>query len=359
VATDVQQAPRRARTGQGWFDAAAFRRDLRSSLLDAGAALVVTLAVFALLYERATSTATQASVPLSADASLLWMYWLCQAFGWSGLLWAWFTVMLGLLRSTRVPGPLRGTVARVEMSHRTTSLTTIGLMFAHAFWFFAQLVRENRDDAGRAGRLWSAFVDTFVPGGYESAAGAVAIFIGLLALYLSVPLGLAFYARRSIGPRVWRVLHGSIIVVHVLSVWHTLLYGSSVWYDGALRTTVWLLQLPVAALLLIRLLRPAYRQGTGTLQRVGRAAGRTVAALTVVGLLLVTATGRDGGRSPGVAGADSGLTQATIWIGFAVFVAVVTWAAVGAHMTGRRRTDGVHAPRTDRARTTSAPEPTG
>ncbi|MER7042750.1 hypothetical protein ABT349_33505, partial [Streptomyces microflavus] len=33
----------------------------------------------------------------------------------------------------------------------------------------------------------------------------------------------------------------------------------NVWYDGWFRTSVWLLQLPIAALLLLRLLRPAGR----------------------------------------------------------------------------------------------------
>jgi hypothetical protein len=346
VTAGVRQALRRGRSapgsfGAGWFDTASLRRDLRSTVADTGAALVVTLALFVWLYDQMTSTASGTTRPLLADASLLWMYWLCQAFGWSALLWAWITVMLGLTRSTRLPGPLRGSVARLERMHRTTSLTTIGLMSAHAFWFFAQLVRENRDDAGWTGRLWSAFVDTFVPGGYDSAAGAVAILIGLLALYLSVPLSLAFYARRSVGPRVWRALHSSIIVVYVLSVWHTLLYGSSVWYDGTPRTTVWLLQLPVAALLLIRLLRPAYRPRSGALHRVGRATGRALVTLTVVSLLLVTATGRDGGRTPGVAGADSGVTQAVVWVGFATFVVVVTRAVVCAHRSNRRRKDAV------------------
>lgn len=69
---------------------------------------------------------------------------------------------------------------------------------------------------------------------------------------------------------------------------------------------LWLLQLPVAVLLLLRLLRPARRaERLGALRRregawlpgwAVRAAGRVAAGAVVVGLLVVVASGRDGGR---------------------------------------------------------------
>lgn len=326
--TEVQTTRQRQ-----WFDAAGLRRDIRAATLDASAALALTLGIFVWFYQRVQSgsSATVEVMPHLADADQYWMYWMCQAFGWSGLLWAWITVMLGLLRSSRRPDWLRVSTARVEKWHRTTSLTTIGLMFAHAFWFFAEQIRANDDGAGWGGRLWSAFVDSFVPGGYASGTGRIAILIGLLALYIAIPLGLAFYMRRSIGARVWRVLHSSIIVVYVLSVWHTLLYGTTVWYDGWFRTTTWLLQLPVAALLLIRLLGPAHRPRTNALDRACRLAARGAVAATIVVLLAVAATGRDGGRTRGADGAELTATGAMIWTGFAVFVIVVSGAVYRAH----------------------------
>jgi hypothetical protein len=331
VASEVR---RRARQ-ENWLDSAALRRDLRGAWVDATAALVVTALLFALLSHRIASGTSDTIVvmPTMADADRYWMYWLCQAFGWSALRWAWITMILGLVRSTRAPVWLPLGVARVEKLHRTTSLTTVGLMFAHAFWFFAELVRENEhgadaghSTAGWAGRLRSAFVDVFVPGAYDSGTGVIAILIGLLAFHLAIPLGLAFYARRSLGARAWRVLHGSIVVVYVLSVWHTLLYGTNVWYDGWLRTAVWLLQVPVAALLVIRLLQPAHRPGAGLLDRAGRLVGRTVAVATVVLLLVVAATGRDGGRTPGVPGADLDVDRPTIGTGLTAFAVAVAWA---------------------------------
>ncbi|SDR10877.1 ferric reductase-like transmembrane domain-containing protein [Thermostaphylospora chromogena] len=311
-----------------WFDVAALGRDIRAAALDATVALVITLALFVWFYQRVASgsSPTIQVMPFLADADEYRMYWLCQAFGWSALLWAWITVMLGLIRSSRRPAWLPVATVRIEKWHRTTSLTTIALMFGHAFWFFAETVRYNEDGLGWGGRLWSAFVEAFVPGGYASGTGRIAILIGLLAFYLSIPLGLAFYTRRSIGGRVWRVLHGSIIVVYVLSVWHTLLYGTNLWYDGWFRTTVWLLQLPVAALLLVRLLAPAYRPGSSRLDLIGRVVGRSAAAATIVVLLAVAISGRDGGRTPGVEGAGLNVTQAMVWIGFAVFLVTVAAA---------------------------------
>ncbi|GAB2485754.1 ferric reductase-like transmembrane domain-containing protein [Promicromonospora xylanilytica] len=331
---------------RGWFDAAAFRQDLRAAWLDAAIALVITLAIFALLTWRvhAGTSATLGVMPyLAGGAGTYWMYWMCQAFGWSGLLWAWITVLLGLLRSSRPQPWLRLSPPAVERLHRTTSLTTVVLMFGHAFWFFAEEVRGNAEGLDPAGNLWYAFLRVFVPGVYPSGTGVIAILIGLLAFYLAIPLGLAYYARRRIGAKTWRVLHASIIVVYVLSVWHTLLYGTNVWFDGWFRTTVWLLQLPVAALLLVRILAPAHRQGRRPLDIVGRWVARVAVSLTVVVVLAVAGSGRDGGRTPGVEGAGLNVTPVMVWAGLAVFVVVVCAAVIRAHLVAARQRTTVRA----------------
>ncbi|MFF9117561.1 ferric reductase-like transmembrane domain-containing protein [Streptomyces massasporeus] len=282
------------------------RADLRAALPDAGAAVLVTVGVFGFLYARMQSgdSATVAVMPFMDDAGTYWMYLLSQAFGWSGLLWAWGTVMLGLLLSG--PRPVRLPVSRqvLERWHRTTSLTTMALMFAHALMFAAELVRYEAQ-LSWAERLWAGLADTFVPGWYDSGAGRIAIPLGQGALYLAIPLGLLFYVRHRIGANTWRRLHRFVVVVYVLSVWHTLLYGTNVWYGEWPRTVLWLLQLPVAALLMARLLRPARRaERLGAPRRGGvtwpgwtvRAVGRVAAGAVVVGLVLLVASGRDGGR---------------------------------------------------------------
>nr|UZH43284.1 Orf(+2) [Streptomyces sp.] len=288
-------------------NAATLRADLRAAVPDASAAVVVTAAVFALLYARMESgdSATTSVMPFMNDPGTYWMYLLSQAFGWSGLLWAWGTVVLGLLLSG--PRPARLPVSRqvLERWHRTTSLSTLALMFAHALMFAAELVRyESRSPW--ADRLWQGFVDTFVPGGYDSGTGRIAIPLGQGALYLAVPLGLLFYVRHRIGANTWRRLHRLVIVVYVLSVWHTLLYGTNVWYGAWPRTVLWLLQIPVAVLLLLRLLRPARRtellgppgrhKGVPRIGWATRAVGRAAVGAVVVGVVVVVASGHDGGR---------------------------------------------------------------
>ncbi|WP_223857860.1 ferric reductase-like transmembrane domain-containing protein [Streptomyces sp. JV180] len=283
------------------------RSDLRASWPDGLVALLITAAVFVLLYVRIRNktSSTVTVMPFMADAGGFWMYFLSQAFGWSALLWAWGTVILGLMLSGPRPGRLPISAPRLERLHRTTSLNTMALIAAHALLFAAELVRH--DTASWNSAVATAFVEAFVPGGYDSGTGRIAIPVGQAALYLAIPLGLLFYVRHRIGPRTWRVLHRCVIVVYVLSVWHTLLYGTNVWYDGWFRTSVWLLQLPIAALLLLRLLRPARRSeklsarpGAGAGERTRwalRLGGRLAVVAVVVALVAVVATGRDGGRS--------------------------------------------------------------
>ncbi|MGC4971696.1 ferric reductase-like transmembrane domain-containing protein [Streptomyces sp. DT199] len=282
------------------------RSDLRASLPDGVIALVVTAGVFALLYYRirAETSSTVSVMPFMADTGEFWMYFLSQAFGWSALLWAWITVVLGLLLSGPRLSWIRPSGQRLERLHRTTSLNTIALIAAHALLFAAQLVRS--DTARWHSALATAFVETFVPGGYDSGTGKLAVPLGQAALYLAIPLGLLFYIRHRIGRRTWRVLHRFVIAVYILSVWHTLLYGTNVWYDGWFRTAVWLLQLPIAALLLLRLLQPARRSEklrgprshTGSLAGwTLRLGGRLAVAGLIAALIGVLVSGNDGGRT--------------------------------------------------------------
>ncbi|WBB57769.1 ferric reductase-like transmembrane domain-containing protein [Streptomyces sp. WMMC500] len=312
--------------GGGRFDWAGLGADVRAAGPDAGIALVVTGAIFVWLYVRIDngSSATLQVMPMLADADKYWMYWLCQAFGWSGLLWAWITIVFSLLRTGPRPRVRWLPPAGLEKLHRTTSLTTIALMFMHAVMFFLEEVRGNEGGATWPGRLWDAFLKVFVPGGYTTGTGRIAILVGLLAFYLAIPLGLAYYLRQRTGSRMWRALHRFIIVVYVLSVWHTLLYGTNVWYDGTFRTLVWALQMPIAAMLLLRLLAPARPserlrlRGPGRsrpLPLTARVGGRLAVVATVAGLAAVVATGVDGGRTPD--GASPGLwpEQWVIWAG--------------------------------------------
>ncbi|MFE7426743.1 ferric reductase-like transmembrane domain-containing protein [Streptomyces sp. NPDC014735] len=282
------------------------RSDLRASIPDGLIALMVTGAVFALLYARirAETSSTVSVMPFMTDTGKFWMYFLSQAFGWSALLWAWITVVLGLLLSGPRPSWLPLSGQGLERLHRTTSLNTIALIAAHALLFAAQLAHSGT--ARWHSAIATAFVESFVPGGYDSGTGKIAIPLGQAALYLAIPLGLLFYIRHRIGPKTWRVLHRFVIVVYILSIWHTLLYGTNVWYDGWFRTAIWLLQLPIAALLLLRLMQPARRSEKlrGLRAHTGsptgwalRLSGRLAIVGVIAALIGVVISGNDGGRT--------------------------------------------------------------
>ncbi|MEV1007163.1 ferric reductase-like transmembrane domain-containing protein [Streptomyces sp. NPDC049881] len=336
------------RRGEG-FDWAGLRADLRGAVPDATIALVLTGLIYWLLYARVEngSSATTRIMPMLADADLFWMYWMSQAFGWTAMLWAYVTVVFGLLRSGPRPRWNWLPAARLEKWHRTTSLTTIGLMFMHALFFFTDQIRDNRTRWSFGRSLWTAFVDVFVPGGYSTGTGRVAILVGLLALYLAIPLGLAFYLRHRTGARMWLALHRFVIVVYILSAWHTLLYSSQAWYDGPFRTMIWLLQIPLAALLLARLMAPA-RPGERLRPRGGakrdralpvpaRLVGRLVVAATLVGLVAVVVTGVDGGRPRDGASAPPWPDQWVLWLGLLLFVAAVVAVVVRLRPRGGAR----------------------
>jgi DMSO/TMAO reductase YedYZ heme-binding membrane subunit len=340
VSGSAVPSPRQGKERRARFDWAGLRADLRDAVPDASLALLITALIYWLLYTRVENgtSATIQIMPMLADADEFWMYWMCQAFGWSAILWAYITVVFGLLRSG--PRPRWGWLpaARLERWHRTTSLTTIGLIFMHAFFFFTDQLRTNQQQWSFGRSLWTAFVDVFVPGGYATGTGRVAIFIGLLAFYLAIPLGLAFYLRHATGVRLWLALHRFVIVVYILSAWHTLLYSSQAWYDGSFRTLIWALQIPIAALLLTRLLAPARPRERLTLRGTGRRspvpaltarlAGRLAVVATILGVLAVIVTGVDGGHTPEGTSTGPWPDKWVIWAGLLLFtlaIAVVVY----------------------------------
>lgn len=338
---------------RGRFDWAALRADLRGAVPDASLALLITVLIYWLLYVRVEngSSATIKIMPMLADADEFWMYWMCQAFGWSAMLWAYATVVFGLLRSGPRPRLRRLSAARLEKWHRTTSLTTIGLMFMHALFFFLEQIRTNRDQWSTGRSVWTAFVDVFVPGGYATGTGRVAILVGLLALYLAIPLGLAFYLRHRTGSRAWLALHRFAIVVYILSAWHTLLYTTQGWFDGPFRTMLWVLQIPIALLLLARLAAPARRserltaRGARTRESAlplsARWLGRAAVVAVLLALVAVVVSGVDGGRSPQDAPLAPWPEKWVLWVGLALFVLAAAVAVVRV----RRRSEDAAASR--------------
>lgn len=226
------------------------RGDLRRAIPDAAAALVLTGIVFAIQALRARAGADPAllEMPAMMRSGGIWPYSLSQAVGWAALLWSWLTILLGL--SLPIWGRQGRPTAReiAERLHRSTSLTVVGLVVAHA-------VLLTGDKMG------DTLVTVFVPWTTSYLPGLFPQTLGILSFYLAVLVGLSFYLRDRIGFRGWQLLHRYVIpLVYVLAVWHTFLYGSDLKAHNVLWWMVWLLQLPVLGAFAARIAtKPAQR----------------------------------------------------------------------------------------------------
>lgn len=321
------------------FDISALSADVRHSWANGLASLVLTLSLAGILTYR-METGASPTVELMPDMAHFGAYWpnvLCQAFGWTGLIWCWLSIALGLLRSSTRSSWFTASARSVELWHRSLSLTTMALMLLHVLMFLVLTLLDQLSELGFLRSFGMAFAYSFVPGVYSGGSGELAILIGIIALYLTVVLGMAFYSRRLLGPVVWRLVHASIVIVYVLSIWHTLLYGTNVWFGGLLRSAVWLAQLPLLSLLLARLLSPRSAPGKSigfTLLRVAAA----LAAVSTAALTAWMAVSRNGGGR--VRGEDSGVSAVTpemIWIGTAAFIALIAVGVAYSRSVQKRR----------------------
>jgi methionine sulfoxide reductase heme-binding subunit len=99
--------------------------------------------------------------------------------------------------------------------------------------------------------------------------------IGIIAGYLAVLLGLSFYFRKQIGPRLWRQAHRATVLVYVLGLFHALGSGTD---TGSLPFFAWAVGsgVPIALLFVYRLgasRRASERRRAATRSR-NREAGR-------------------------------------------------------------------------------------
>lgn len=190
---------------------------------------------------------------------------LAQASGLAALTWAYAALLLGLLVSTRQPGahghrPDLHWRAGAVTVHRQLSVAVIALTLAHALLYAL---------ATPAGSLLSALVP------WTAGDQQLGYTLGVLALYLFVLLGPSYYLRDRIGRWLWLAAHQLVAVSYALSLWHALYLGTDLRGQGILRTVLWIAQLPLLALLVIRLARPMRRSDElDPARRKGRFAGR-------------------------------------------------------------------------------------
>jgi sulfoxide reductase heme-binding subunit YedZ len=161
------------------------------------------------------------------------------------------SVGMGLAMAMRAAkGP--GAMARLRQVHEATALAALIFIAAHGLVLLG-------DTYLRPGLLGIAI--PFVMSHKPLWTG-----LGVVGGWMAALLGLTFYVRRWIGPRLWRKMHRWTLAVYVLAVVHTLGAGTdarSFWLLVILFATV----APVAVMAAIRLL-PSDEPARGRRRRI-------------------------------------------------------------------------------------------
>jgi methionine sulfoxide reductase heme-binding subunit len=167
------------------------------------------------------------------------LFWIAsRAFGVVALVMVSVSVGLGLAMAMRsAKGP--GAMARVKQLHEATALTALLAIGAHGL----VLLGDTYLRPGLSG-IAIPFVMSHRP---------VWTGLGVIGGWLSALLGLTFYVRRWIGPKLWRQMHRWTLAVYLLAVIHTLGAGTdarSLWLVVIVIATA----APIAAMAAVRLL---------------------------------------------------------------------------------------------------------
>jgi sulfoxide reductase heme-binding subunit YedZ len=171
-----------------------------------------------------------------AHAAATHIFWITsRAAGTAALLLASVSVCVGLAMGGRL---VRRGGADLRVVHEALSLATIAALVVHA----ASLLFD--------GFLHPSLADVSVP--FVSSYREPWMTIGIVGGWLTILLGLSYYARGRIGPQRWRSLHRFTGLAWALGLLHGLGEGTdagTAWFLAA----VGLVAIPAAALLLARL----------------------------------------------------------------------------------------------------------
>jgi sulfoxide reductase heme-binding subunit YedZ len=169
------------------------------------------------------------------------IFWIAsRAFGVIALVMVAVSVGMGLAMAMRAAkGP--GAMAKLKQAHEATALTALIFIAAHGL----VLLGDTYLRPGLAG-IAIPFVMSHTP--FWTG-------LGVLGGWLAGLLGLTFYVRRWIGPKLWRRMHRWTLAVYALAVVHTLGAGTdarSAWLLVIVISTV----APLAVMTAIRMLPP-------------------------------------------------------------------------------------------------------
>lgn len=248
---------------------------LRSAVLVAVSGGLTTLPFYVLLQHQQEQGRSAAALGMASmhmeRMDVFWAFPTLQATGIAALIWSYAGVLLGLLESGRRPSWWRWSRGAMNRTHRHVSLVVLGLVLVHAIATAYDAMGDN-------------WLTAFVPWQSSWTEAVPAYNLGIFALYFAVLLGPTYYLRRTVGPARWRFLHRFVLVVYVLSVWHTLLLGLDFSYYPWVRLVTWLAQIPLLALFARRLLQPGDSRGYAV--RFGVGAAGVVAIPSILVLVL-------------------------------------------------------------------------
>jgi sulfoxide reductase heme-binding subunit YedZ len=155
------------------------------------------------------------------------LFWIAsRALGVAALILVAVSVGLGLAMASRLTRD-PGAAARVKTLHEATALVSLMAIAGHGL----ALLGDSY--------LKPGIVGISVP--FVISHAQVWTGIGVIGGWVAAILGLSFYVRRWIGPKLWRRMHRWTLGVYVLGVAHTL--GS-----GTDAGTLWLLAIVGATL---------------------------------------------------------------------------------------------------------------
>ena len=153
------------------------------------------------------------------------IFWIAsRAFGVVALVLVAVSVGMGLAMALRAAkGP--GAMAKLKQAHEATALAALIMIAAHG----VALLGDSYLRPGLAG-IAIPFVMSHRP---------LWTGLGVVGGWLAALLGLTFYVRRWIGPKLWRKMHRWTLAVYALAIIHTLGAGTDA-------RSIWLLIIVIA-----------------------------------------------------------------------------------------------------------------
>jgi len=243
-----------------------------------------TLLVYLWLYKLQSYGQSAAALAMSEmdmkDMQKYWSFPILQASGLTGLVFAYFSVLLGLGQSGSAFPRIPWSHEQLNRYHRHVSLLVVALVIVH----MAATAADAMGDSWKTVLIPSEWAQAWPEAvwGYNT---------GIVASYLLVVLGPTFYVRGVVSAARWRFLHRFVLAFYILSFWHAMILGLDIAYYAWIRPTMWLSQIPLLYLLGKRLQRSIRdRDGaTGLKQALMRLICRAlVAASAIAGIAILT-----------------------------------------------------------------------